>query len=192
MGLSDEELVVRFQQEKDIKILGELYHRYMELTMGLCMKYIKNTEESEDAVMEIFEILVRRLPNHKVDNFRAWLYRLASNHCLDILRKNKRLEEKQRDHVLMHFVKKERHYDEWLSIENDDKEMVLKKLEECLEDLKEEQQRSIQLFYIEKKSYDEISSLLDITWSKTRSLIQNGRRNLKKCMEKKNESARAK
>jgi len=53
-----------------------------------------------------------------------------------------------------------------------------------MERLPDEQKQSIQLFYLENKCYNEIVEETGIDWGKVRSLIQNGRRNLKICMEK--------
>lgn len=183
--LTDEEMVVLVQDKKDMEILGSLYNRYLLMMMSLCLKYLNHQDAAEDAVMEIFEILHRRLPNHQVENFSAWLYRLASNHCLDILRKQQRTLAK--DVQIMQSVKDERHNDDWLVDEVQEKEAVLTKMEKCLEQLNDKQKMSIQLFYLKKQSYEDVSKKLGATWAQTRSYIQNGRRNMKKCMEK-NES----
>lgn len=65
-----------------------------------------------------------------------------------------------------------------------EKEENLRKMEYCLSTLAEEQQESIRLFYLEGKSYNEIVALTGQEWNHIRSLIQNGRRNLKICMDK--------
>ncbi|MBP9740871.1 MAG: sigma-70 family RNA polymerase sigma factor, partial [Chitinophagaceae bacterium] len=64
-----------------------------------------------------------------------------------------------------------------------EKEQNLQSLENCIEELNTDQKKSIQLFYLENKCYNEISEVTGIEWNKVRSLIQNGRRNLKICME---------
>jgi len=56
-------------------------------------------------------------------------------------------------------------------------------LKKCLENLKQEQQKCIQLFYYEKKSYREIAEELQLEEKKIKSFIQNGKRNLKICIE---------
>jgi DNA-directed RNA polymerase specialized sigma24 family protein len=53
-----------------------------------------------------------------------------------------------------------------------------------METLQREQRESVKLFYLENKCYDEISEITGFDWNKVRSLIQNGKRNLKICMEK--------
>ncbi len=68
---------------------GLLFERYTHLVFGVCMKYLKNTYDAEDAVMGIFEKLMTDLKNHEVRDFKNWLYRVSKNHCLMILRKSK-------------------------------------------------------------------------------------------------------
>lgn len=186
---SDEFLVDTFKKDQDIRVLGELYNRYIDMVMGLCLKYLHNVPDSEDAVMEIFEVLLKRLPNHDVENFKAWLYRVSSNYCLDVLRKKKRTSEKENEFQLMQSNNSERHTSEMFSDEIDEQEALLGTMETCIEQLSEEQRKCVRMFYLEKKSYEEVSNSMEISWSQTRSFIQNGRRNLKKCMEKNHETA---
>ena len=80
--LREKELIDLYKKGHDLAVLAKLYEPYMGLIYGLCMKYLKDREESRDAVMQIFEKLVEALKKHEVANFRSWLYVLARNHCL--------------------------------------------------------------------------------------------------------------
>jgi RNA polymerase sigma-70 factor (ECF subfamily) len=66
-----------------------------------------------------------------------------------------------------------------------EKESNFIKLEQCLDTLTAEQKHSVQLFYLENKCYNEIAEITGYEWNKVRSYIQNGRRNLKLCMDEK-------
>ena len=59
-----------------------------------------------------------------------------------------------------------------------------KKLEYCLGQLTSDQQVAVRLFYLEDKSYNEVAEITGQEWNQVRSFIQNGRRNLKLCIEK--------
>ena len=59
-------------------------------------------------------------------------------------------------------------------------------LEECVEKLKEDQKKCIRQFYYENRCYREISKVMGMDEKKVKSCIQNGKRNLKLCLEKKN------
>lgn len=65
-----------------------------------------------------------------------------------------------------------------------EKEENFKKLEYCLATLSDDQKNMVQLFYLEGKCYNEIVELTGQEWNQVRSFIQNGRRNLKNCMER--------
>ncbi len=175
---SDAELVFQFRQHGDIQVLGLLYQRYMELVYGVCLKYLKDAEQSKDAVMQIFEELVVKLPKHEVDNFKSWLYVLARNHCLMQLRSPKNIKTTEFNPSVVY------------SEENGhlngarEKEDQLLLMEDCMGKLPEEQKNFVRMFYLEQKCYKEITALTGSDFNKVRSLIQNGRRNLKICMEK--------
>ncbi|MBL7725710.1 MAG: sigma-70 family RNA polymerase sigma factor [Chitinophagaceae bacterium] len=159
-------------------VLGELYQRYMELVYGVCLKYFKEPERSKDSVMLIFEELVTKLKKHEVDNFRGWLHQLAKNHCLMQLRTPKNMKTVEFKTELVQ-SEEDVHLNGVL-----EKEENFKKLEYCLGTLTDEQRECIRLFYLEGKSYNEIVALYGMEWNQVRSLIQNGRRNLKICMDK--------
>jgi len=175
--LADKELVARYKQTGDMAVLGELYQRYMELVYGVCLKYFKEPERAKDSVMAIFEELVSKLKKHEVENFRAWLHQLAKNHCLMALRTPKNLKTVEFQADLMQ-SQENMHLNGIL-----EKEENFRKLEDCLGSLAIEQQESIRLFYLDGKSYNEVAAQTGLEWNKVRSLIQNGRRNLKICME---------
>lgn len=177
-SLSDKELVALYKQSGDMAVLGELYQRYMELVYGVCLKYYKEPETAKDSVMLIFEELVQKLKRHEVDNFKGWLHQLAKNHCLMQLRTPKNLKtvefkpelvQSEADPHLNGIMEKEENF---------------KKMEYCLGTLVTEQRETIKLFYLEGKCYNEIVDITGQEWNQVRSLIQNGRRNLKICMEK--------
>ena len=178
-SLADKELVDLYKQSDDLTVLGELYQRYMELVYGVCLKYFKDAEAAKDGVMQIFEELVSKLKKHEVDNFRGWLHQLAKNHCLMQLRTPRNLKTVEFKTDLMQ-------YEENVHLNGVlEKEENFKKLEYCIETLNNEQKKSIRLFYLEEKCYNEIVEITGQEWNQVRSLIQNGRRNLKLCMESK-------
>ena len=150
----------------------------MHLVYGLCLKYLKNREESQDAVMAIYEHISQKLLTIEVQHFKSWLYMVSKNHCLMELRKKN----------------PETHTDFFMESNevvhlNDDKEALekdLEALEACIEELKQEQKQCVQLFLLEKKSYQQVNVQTGIDLKKVKSHIQNGKRNLKLCLESKN------
>jgi RNA polymerase sigma-70 factor (ECF subfamily) len=177
-SLPDEALLAAFKDNGDQEMLAQLYLRYSDLVYGVCVKYLKDTEAAKDGVMNIYQELLVKLQTHEVDNFKSWLYVVAKNHCLMHLRKEKKMVTVEFTPTVMQSENFE-HLDSVLEKENE-----LKKLENCIEHLPLEQKQGIRLFYLENKCYNEIAEQTGFDWNKVRSLIQNGRRNLKICMEK--------
>jgi RNA polymerase sigma-70 factor (ECF subfamily) len=175
--LTDAELVSLYRKEADLNVLGKLYQRYMDLIYGVCLKYLKDPEAAKDAVINIYEELISKLKQHEVSHFKSWLYTLSRNHCLMQLRK-----EKGRNTV--EIAEKFMQSEEMLHLDSVmEKESQLNSMEKCLEQLSDEQKSCVTLFYLQGKCYNEITELTGIEWNKVRSFIQNGRRNLKLCME---------
>jgi RNA polymerase sigma-70 factor (ECF subfamily) len=186
----DEELLKRFRENGDIEILGRLYERYMHLVYGVCLKYLEDRDTSKDEVMNIFEKLVTAVPEQEIVSFKTWLYVVAKNHCLMLLRSRKS-EAAHRELMLDDPTFFMENVSEMHPMENDegmdekmDKGIDAGRLEECIEKLKEEQRQCIQMFYYEGFGYKEICQKLGLEEGKVKSYIQNGKRNLKICLEK--------
>lgn len=172
----DHQLVEVYIRNGDMSAIGVLYKRYLPLVHGLCLKYFQNYAEAEDASMEIFELLLQKLKTHEVIQFKSWLYVVSKNYCFEQLRKANRSLTKKEEANLM--------YSEQIFHPDDieDKKMGMD-LKRCLDGLVEEQSRCIRLFYFEKMSYTEISMAVNLDKDHVRSHLQNGRRNLKNCMQ---------
>lgn len=168
-SMSDSELLISIQSNGDSQlILSEVYSRYAHLIMGTCMKYLKNVQDAEDVTMSLFEKLPNKLVSHNIQNLNGWLYMVSKNECLMKLRK-KGIPSSD---VPIELTKSdEETYDEL-------KELSLQILEQEIENLKPIQRDCIKLFYLESKSYNEITSLLKLDIKKVKSAIQNGKRNL--------------
>lgn len=169
-----------FRNSGDLEILGKLYHKYMFLVYGLGLKYFKNREKAKDLVMQVFEKLTVEIVKHEINNFRTWLYVVAKNQCLMELRKENaedvRFKAWQEDQKNIMESGIEVH-------PLDDDHRLNEALRECIQRLKEEQKACIDLFYFKKKCYQEIAVMLNVEVKKVKSYIQNGKRNLKICLE---------
>ena len=177
----DDHLLTEYRKTGSLEVLGQLYGRYMHLVYGLCLKYLKDEEQSKDAVMQIFEQLISKLKIHEVNNFKSWLYTLARNYCLMELRSSSRHEFVQMED---NFMEK----DAFVHLDIDDtRERKLSVMEKCIEKLPPEQKDTINLFYLEQKCYKDIADMTGYDLNKVKSYIQNGKRNLKICIEKNGE-----
>ena len=182
-GDTDEWLIAKFKSSGDLEFLGKLYEKYMHLVYGVCLKYLKDRDAGQDAVMQIFEKLIVELPKREIENFKPWLHVIAKNHCLMQLRSEKSKTKQQEkiyksDSVFMENSYELHHNNEQV-IEQD-----LEALKKCIEQLKTEQKECVKLFYLQEKCFQEIVEETNFELKKVKSHIQNGKRNLKICMEK--------
>ena len=184
--LSDAELLARYKSTGDKNLVGELYCRYTHLVLGVCMKYLKDIEESRDALMQIFEKLMKDLLHYEVNEFRFWLHTVTRNHCLMILRRrqSEHLNEKELKQDAESFV--ETTADFHLN-NGSEKENQLNHLEKAIQQLNSEQKLCIELFYLQSKSYQEVAETTGFSMNEVKSYIQNGKRNLKIIMTQSND-----
>ena len=145
-NLSDNELASSFQERTSKDVLSEIYLRFGHLMMGTCLKYLKNKEEAEDTVMDLFEVLPSKLQKHSVEHFKSWLYMTTKNACLMRLRKKgfNVTEIDERIHAEPIEINSKLH-----------EEKQYKTLEKVIEELKEDQKVAIKLFYFKRLSYQE-------------------------------------
>lgn len=169
--LSDADIIQRYLATDDNTMVGELYNRYARLVFGVGLKYLKNKEESKDVLLAVFEKLLSDLKKYQINNFKAWLYTYTKNECLMQLRKNK-IKTVEADVFEMNMNNSE-------NVNEEERESVLVRLEDYVETLVAEQKQCIKLFYIENKSYTQISVETGLTFNQIKSFIQNGKRNLK-------------
>lgn len=177
--ISDQELLARFYSDHNNEWLGILLQRYTLLLLGVCMKYLKNEEEAKDSVQQVFLKVIQELHKYKVEYFKSWLYMVAKNHCLMKLRDR---QGKIPTELSTQPLAAPEEADKKKLEETDH---TLDVMESALTELNSEQQQCVTLFYLQKKSYAQISEITGFTMMQVKSYIQNGKRNLKILIEKK-------
>jgi RNA polymerase sigma-70 factor (ECF subfamily) len=176
--MDDSELLEYYKKSSDVEAAGLLYNRYTALVYGVCLKYLKDREDAKDAVMQLFEKLVSILNQHEIVHFKSWLYVTPRNYCLMQLRAKKGLFKEELSPQIM-----ETETDPHLE-NGDELEANLGKLERCIEELTNEQKECVKLFFLQQKCYKDVASRTGFDMNKVKSYIQNGKRNLKICMER--------
>jgi RNA polymerase sigma factor (sigma-70 family) len=174
---TDEELIESYRKTGDLELVAVLFGRYTSMIYGVCLKYLKDRADAQDATMQLFEKLGDRISRHQIQTFRSWLYVTARNECLMQIRSKKGKFTKEFDPDL---VEKEAH----LHLDQEeDGEGDLNRLERCIETLSGEQKTCVSMFYLKEMCYKDIAAHTGFELSKVKSYIQNGKRNLKICME---------
>jgi len=194
-NISDEDLFRQYQRTKEGYYIGELYKRYSHLIFGLCLKYTKDRDASQDMVMTIFEQLMQKLPTIEVNSFNKWIYIYARNICVSELRKQnvqQNVEEEVLEEVKHRLTENVIENEGYTKLNNHrvDKELAIESkqvkekavLEKAMKKLNKEQRRCVQLFFLEKRSYRQIVDDTKYSLKEVKSHLQNGKRNLKKMM----------
>lgn len=175
--INDAELLETYYATNDNKLLGILLQRYTLLLFGVCLKYLKNETNAKDAVQQVFLKAINEIPKYKITYFKSWIYMVAKNYCLMLLR-NKNIVAEISETTIIE--------DEIFDIEvYKKKDEDLNYLQLAITELNAEQKSCITLFYLQKKSYNEIVALTNFNLLQVKSFIQNGKRNLKILIDKK-------
>lgn len=174
----DDDLLSLLKETGNIEYFQLLYERYIPLIYGLCLKYLQSPSESQDATIDIYEYLSQRIHDYEIKNFKNWLYSVVKNHCFQILKENKK-------EIIVDFDSQIMESDTTLALFSEDRDEDKEKiLNECIEKLPSPQKTSVEKFFYENKSYAEIVDETGFHLKSVKSYIQNGKRNLKNCIEK--------
>jgi RNA polymerase sigma-70 factor, ECF subfamily len=186
---TDQQLVEQYVSTYDQQVLATLFTRYTHMVFGVCMKYLQQADDASDAVMTIYEKLGKEISRHEIQNFATWLYVMTKNYCLMELRSRKS-KEKQHDLWIeneMIFMESDHH----MHPIDEDHGLQTQKLKDCIDKLKADQRRCIEMFYYHNKCYSEIALSLQLEEKSVKSQLQNGKRNLKICLETSHETEKA-
>jgi len=175
---SDEDLLILYAQTNSSDYFGELYDRYIPLIYGLCLKYLQNADKAEDATMELFKILLPEVSGYEIKDFKTWIYNVAKNHCLQIVRKEKR-------HILVDSEISVMEPDDVLRLlEENDLDDETTTLSRCVAKLPIQQKVSISMFFKEEMSYEDIAERTGYLLKTVKSHVEIAKKNLKICIEK--------
>lgn len=175
--ISDSELLANFHEDHNNEWLGILLQRYTMLLLGVSMKYLKNEEEAKDCVQQVFLKVINELHKYKVEYFKSWIYMIAKNHCLMQLRDKGKHPIEVNEKIMGAADESEE------TARHVEKDKALNDMAQALQQLNNEQQLCVTLFYLEKKSYQEIADQTNYSLMQVKSHIQNGKRNLRILME---------
>lgn len=180
---TDEDILKAYRRDGDQELFSDLFKKHVVSVYGTCVFYLRDKDEAQDAVMQIFEKLMADLRVRDIENFKAWLAFVVRNYCISLIRKKKT----QFKHLSSYydFELEETTYDTELKIEQVDDEAMIAYMKEGLQMLKPKQKICVELFYLKNQSYQQISEQTGYPVNEVKSYIQNGKRNLKLMIEEK-------
>jgi RNA polymerase sigma factor (sigma-70 family) len=175
---SDTGLIKLFLATGDTHYWGLIYQKYKREVFAKCFLIIKSQEDAQDLAVETFIRAFENLKNFDVKRpLLPWLNQIASNLCIDLIRKKNRIQFEQI------------HENSSITpIEEIEQELKISDLREkimkAIQQLQIPQRRCCCLFYIQQRSYQDITALTGYPLNEVRSHIQNGRRKLRLLVEK--------
>ena len=162
----DYQLVLRALNEKDQRAYTELMGRYKDSVYFMLLKMVNNSDDAEDITIETFSKAFKRLDHYTPQfAFSTWLFKIASNHSIDFIRK-KRIKAISIDQGFSNedgesyvIPVKEDSLDPEESMQKDER---VQRMRDVVEKLKPRYKRLVELRYFEEKSYEEISEILEL------------------------------
>lgn len=173
-----------------------LIKSYEKSIYTICLRMLLSEEEAYDATQEVCVKIWRQLHLFKGDSkLSTWIYRITTNQCLDLLRKNKNKNKKE-----ISLFQKNDDDEEWMIDQGNEKENVEKIMEnkelkeilkEAIYQLKEDYKTVIVLRDINQYSYDEIAQILNISLGTVKSRLSRARASLRYFLEQTKEPYRS-
>ncbi|HIK66804.1 MAG TPA: sigma-70 family RNA polymerase sigma factor [Flavobacteriales bacterium] len=183
----DYALILRATEDSDQKAYAELMERYRDSIFHLCRKMVFNDDDADDLTIETFGKAFQRLKQYTpAFAFSTWLFKIASNHCIDFIRK-KRINALSLDKGIatedggsIQFTVKDDAPD---PIETLEKKQRVEKMRLVVSELKPRYRRLVELRYFEEYSYDEIALELDLPLGTVKAQLYRARDILASVME---------
>src|SRR5437764_6288810 len=164
----------------DAEAWGDLYREYAPATFRFCRRALPTREDAEDATMEIFMKLRDKLSHYdEARSFSAWLYKVAANHCWDILRRRKIRQDKETEDV------------ESVPLEHPEPSQLEKLIEQrsgeevrkALEKMGARARMALVMRYYSDMSYDEIADALGVRRAFVGVVLLRARHELRQALE---------
>jgi len=170
------QLLVEQCKENNPRAQMQLYKQYCDGMFIVAQRYLKDTAMAEDAMQEAFIKAFRKLSQFKGDvTFGAWLKRIVINTCLDAI-KAKKIDTEPIEEEVIRIADDE---DDW----NVSDETTVAEIASAIENLPESYKVVIQLFLVEGYDHQEISEVLGITESASRTNLHRGKLKLKESLK---------
>lgn len=160
----------------------EIFETHKDRVLSLCFRYLQQRQEAEDAVQDIFvKIYFKRKDFREEAQISTWIYRIAVNHCLDILKSKKRKQNLRQIIALVPFI--EDHLIAKTNNTNLESKEIETNIVACLQRLAKKQMAVLVLNRLEGLSLDKVAQIMELSYKATESLLQRAKQNLKKELE---------
>lgn len=182
MATSDDGRLAELARKGDIEAFGELYKKYSPRVYNLVLRMLGNSEEAEDVRQDVFVKAFKSLRGFRgQSSFTTWIYRIATNQCLDVIRRRKSSlsTEEMQDNQGWELTDSTRSH-------NPEESLLLgvtiQAVEKALRDTPEHYRVLIVLRHIENLSYEEIAAVLGCSQNSLNVRLHRARESFKKAL----------
>jgi len=179
-GITEPTEAIARARAGDTEAWGQLFHDYAPAIFRFCRRALPSKEDAEDATMEIFMKLRTKLNQYDpTRSFTAWMYKVAANHCWDMLRRRKSRQDKETGDV------------EELPLEHPEPSQLEKLIEKssneevrrALEKLGARARMALVMRYYSDMSYDEIADALGVRRAFVGVVLLRARHELRQALQ---------
>lgn len=160
-----------------------IYHQHEDLVFNLCLHYLQNRQDAEEAMQDIFVKIHTKLSSFEGNSsLKTWIYRIAVNHCLDVLRARKRRNSLAFiTHLFLGKTEKPLEIPQFNhpGVLLEDRE-ALENLFKKINQLPENQRTALILKYLDDLPQREIADIMQVSEKAVESLLQRAKQNLEK------------
>ena len=178
--MSEESVLIEKASRGDKESFERIINTYKNYVFAIILNFIKDNEEAQNISQEVFLQVYVSLPNFKEDNFKAWISRITTNKSIDYLRRKrsrvKEVEIEKLEGLDLPYERKQDDQPELLLINKENKEEIKREIENLPEIYRE----SINKFYFEEKSYEQIALDQGVSKKTIESRLYRARLLLKK------------
>lgn len=162
--------------------LTELIDTYGGLVYNLCLNYLRDTHDAEEAAQDVFVKVYQKIASfQRHSSLKTWIYRITVNHCLDVVKARRRqkrfgwvtgwFDGGEQPHEIVDFIHP--------GIQLEHRE-ALDRLMNCIDTLPGQQKAALLLRYLDDLPQREIADTLQVSEKAVESLLQRGKANLEK------------
>ena len=180
----DETKLITQAQEGDLAAYNRLVLHYQDIVYNVAYRIMKDPASAEDATQEAFISAYKAIKRFRGGNFKSWLLRIVTNTCYDELRWRKRrpqssLDEITEENPSVSFMAD----DESGPEEQRQKVELMAAVQECMEELPDEQRIATVLCDVEGREYKEIAQIMDTSLGTVKSRISRARSKMRDCLQ---------
>jgi RNA polymerase sigma-70 factor (ECF subfamily) len=173
----NEEKLIEAAQNGDVHAFNQLVRKYQRSAYNVAYRILSSSDRASDATQDAFVSAFRAIDGFRGGSFKAWIMRIVTNACYDILRRKKRQREDSLDEMVAEMPE---HSTVLIDEQEEPESFALRQelgatLQKALAILPDEQRISIVLADVEGYSYQEIADVTGVALGTVKSRISRGR-----------------